>query len=1289
MATQTVSQLFDRIALPPPHLLLFQLAASSAVIGFTSPNALARPATVPLLGTCVYLIARTSTRYMRARWASLLGGFSFALLLQYLDLALVRNLSFENARSESDAQKKIKQPLRDEVSQVAMLDRFKFGWNWMWSFRRVGTPQEPRNIPPFSKTNPSYVPSRWSFVAQQTAAAVTCYLLLDLLAARKPPANAHELFNPELIPLFSRLSSVTTAEIKRRALTIGGFAVTFYCIIQGFQSFSTAVAVASGLSKVENWRPAFGSVADGYSLKNVWGKFWHQLLRRPLTGPSSAVVHDVLNLPRESPLARRLTVVCAFALSGALHTVAGMSSGMPLNELGVCRFFCTQAFGILLEDTVASCWNNLVANKDQTAQGDKIDKPSIGLSNAMAEALAVIGIAANILQLVDFGSRLVKRLDDYQSQLGEIPEAFSHIKVELPVLLDALQQTQAAIEAGSIRDESEAALTPAIEGCTIQIKLLNDVITKALPTSGDSWIKRGGKAVQSLRKSQLAVEYSYRVRESSPTTWVFWVHASSTARFVEGYRKIAERVKLPVWDLPEADLLMLVHGWLSDDANGHWVMIIDNADDVEVFTSRSARGQDSEDEPASGTTPTLLDMIPQSSHGSILITSRNRDSAYRLTGDYANIIQVYPMNQEQALTLLRNQLRSSLGKDNVEENEDAKALVEALDYMPLAVSQAAAYISQRAPRATVSKYLRDFRRDDHTRDKLLKVDLGDTRRDGAASNSIIATWQISFEYIHRETPSATRLLSLMSLFHRQGIPEALLKDYHHCNSESKSDFEDDLTTLLSFSLIATDIDGSHFQMHRLVQFSTIKWLDMHHQLNHWKETFAILMDKNYLKTDYGDMNTNRTLFPHAQAALSSRPTSDKALAAWASVLSKAMIDASFVGYYEVAQEMGRCALEVREVMFGAKDPQTLASMSSLAESLRLSGKYEEAEPILRRAYYGQIDVLGAEDPLTISNLNSLGLILSERGDYEKAELAHRQALHLQEMVLGLEHRLTVISMNDLGVLLNKRGRYREAETLHRKALQIEEKILGEDHKSTLASLDNLGLALGKQGKFEEAEMMHRRALEGSKKRLGERHPETLTCARNLAAVLSFLGRHEEAESLHRQVLADSVKVLGEEHPFTLYSFCNLGSVLEALDKIKDAEAMHRKALANRKKVLGPEHPHTLSSMHNLARTLQSTGCYHESVPLIKKCFQLRKRTLGALHPDTKKSLNALNQWTGEQYDDTFAEQISVESELVTRSIPIMDRHYSLLHLLALTFIGIISSLIVLYLRPDTERFFWK
>ncbi|PVH99304.1 TPR-like protein [Periconia macrospinosa] len=933
----------------------------------------------------------------------------------------------------------------------------------------------------------------------------------------------------------------------------------------------------------------------------------------------------------------------------------------------------------------------------------------------MAEGLAVVGIVASIVQLIDFGSRVLSRLEDYQSNVAGIPEAYSHIKAELPALLDALRHTQSAIDTGSIPKESKKAVLPCIEGCKVQIQLLDGVVAKALPTSNDSWTRRSGKALRSLRydakvekilsvirgyiqtltyhaaasykpaatslpsypfptpsstvpfrrdphfvnrpildelacrsnqpasrlalvglgglgKSQIAVEHSYRTREKSPGTWIFWIHASSTERFVEGYRKIAERVKIPRWNEMDTDILTVVCNWLSDETNGRWLMIIDNADDLEVFTSRSARGTGFQEQFAAGTTPTLLEMIPQSTNGSILVTSRSRDVAFRLTGDYADIIKVPPMDQEHALTLLQNLLKGGV-KSSSQERKDAEELVEALDLIPLAISQAAAYISQRAPRATVSTYLRDLQKGGQDRTKLLQIDLGDARRDGTASNSVIATWQISFKHIHEERPSATRLLSLMCLFNWQGIPETLLRDCYKDSDDDLADFEDDLNVLLCYSLVAMDVDGCHFRMHRLVQFSTIKWLELHNELEYWKERYVILMDDHYPHGEYQNWEalyenweSLQALFPHAQAAMICRPASQKGIRSWASLLSNAMRYASEAGFNQAAQDMGRLALEAREKELGEDHLDTLSSISLLASALRKAGAYKEAELMVRRAIQGREKICGQEDPLTLCDLDCLSVILSEQGNYEEAETILQQVIKIQEKNFGLEHRSTLESIGNLGFLLTAKGRYEEAEILHQRGLEAEEKVLGPLHKLTLASMDNLGLALGKQGKLNEAEKMHRRALEGSKKKFGGQHPDTLICARNLAFVLALLARHNEAEAMHRQVLNDSIKILGEKHPFTLYSFCNLGSALHIQGRYQEAEVMHQQALIHRREVLGKEHPHTLSSMHNLARSLKSLGHNQEARALMKECYRLREATLGLQHPDTHKSLEALNEW---------------------------------------------------------------
>jgi hypothetical protein len=122
--------------------------------------------------------------------------------------------------------------------------------------------------------------------------------------------------------------------------------------------------------------------------------------------------------------------------------------------------------------------------------------------------------------------------------------------------------------------------------------------------------------------------------------------------------------------------------------------------------------------------------------------------------------------------------------DSLSDVDVAADLVKVLDLIPLAISQAAAYIQKRAPRSSVQQYLDDFRKSEGKRARLLSRALGDLRRDlrqdGGASNAILTTWQVTFDHVRSERPSAADLLSLMSFFDRQGIPESLLKRARIC-----------------------------------------------------------------------------------------------------------------------------------------------------------------------------------------------------------------------------------------------------------------------------------------------------------------------------------------------------------------------------------------------------------------------------------------------------------------------------------------------------------------------------
>lgn len=68
-------------------------------------------------------------------------------------------------------------------------------------------------------------------------------------------------------------------------------------------------------------------------------------------------------------------------------------------------------------------------------------------------------------------------------------------------------------------------------------------------------------ALTKQRKSQLAVQYAHSVRDASPQMFVFWVYASTRARFEEASRDIADRLALPGRHDPKVDALRLVSDW--------------------------------------------------------------------------------------------------------------------------------------------------------------------------------------------------------------------------------------------------------------------------------------------------------------------------------------------------------------------------------------------------------------------------------------------------------------------------------------------------------------------------------------------------------------------------------------------------------------------------------------------------------------------------------------------------------------------------------------------------------
>ncbi|KAI9858313.1 MAG: hypothetical protein M1813_007588 [Trichoglossum hirsutum] len=705
-------------------------------------------------------------------------------------------------------------------------------------------------------------------------------------------------------------------------------------------------------------------------------------------------------------------------------------------------------------------------------------------------------------------------------------------------------------------------------------------------------------------KSQIAIEYCYRFKAENPSGNIFWVHASTVTRFAQTYNYIARKLNLPRYDSPEINTLQLVSEWLSDEDHGTWLMILDNADDIQTFFSNHAHASLQKDEQP---TP-LVRYLPRSSKGSVIITTRDARVGERLS-DREKPIAVLPLAVQEAEHLLR----SKLPQDHEWDGADTVECIDALGYLPLAITQAAAFISEN--RITLAEYVETLRASDFDLTSLLNEDLHDHRRDLDASNSIFRTWKISFDHIRKQKPQAVQLLSLIAVLDRHGVSKSLLhRDWQ------RTEFTTALAILQAFSLVVAEKGGEIFVMHRLVQLATQHWLEMQKTKELYQEEAMKLLSERFPNGEHENWNTCESLSPHADVVLQYYYTSRS------SQLYRAMLLYNIAWYelrqgrYESAYRSCKEAYDERQRLLDGNDPETLNSLSLLASVLGSQGKYGEAEEMHRRVLQLMEKVLGNEHPSTLESMNNLASVLDSLGKYGEAEEMHRRVLQLKEKVLGNEHPDTLESMNNLASALDSLGKYGEAEEMHRRVLQLKEKVLGNGHPSTLESMNNLASVLDGQGKYGEAEEMHRRVLQLREKVLGNEHPSTLESMNNLASVLDSLGKYGEAEEMHRRVLQLKEKVLGNEHPSTLASMNNLAFVLDSQGKYGEAEEMHRRVLQLRDKVLGNEHPSTLASMNNLASALDGQGKYGEAEEMHRRVLQLKEKVLGNEHPSTLHSV---------------------------------------------------------------------
>ncbi|KAL4789255.1 P-loop containing nucleoside triphosphate hydrolase protein [Aspergillus venezuelensis] len=548
-----------------------------------------------------------------------------------------------------------------------------------------------------------------------------------------------------------------------------------------------------------------------------------------------------------------------------------------------------------------------------------------------------------------------------------------------------------------------------------------------------------------IGKTQVALELAYRIRDRDQERSVFWVPCTSHAVVEQTYLKIAQT--LGIHDINPAEVKEQVKQYLSSDRAERWLLIFDNADDSEMWLATS------------DTAPPLEDFIPESKQGHVLFTTRNRKLAMKLAP--FNLVPIPDVDKNTGFQILQQ----ALARENLlQDNEAATSLLELLAFLPLAITQASAYIIENGISLPAYASLLEAQEQDAV--ELLSEDFRDPGRYKDIQNPIITTWLISFNRIRHQNQSAADYLSFMACINPRNIPQRLLP-----SQISEKQKIDALGLLNAYSFTSNQDAG--INMHRLVQIATRNWLRKNGLFSHWVQRVADRIQEVFPDNYYTNRGIWRDYLPHALAVVHEEEFGVKEGYNRRLVQNIADCLASDGRYYE-AEPLYRELLGWNQEKNGREHPDTMDSMANLASTYRNQGRWNEAEEL-------QVQVMET----------------SKTGRWSEAEKLEVQVMETLKTVLGDKHPNTLNSMANLASTYQHQGRWNEAEKLELQVMETSKTALGAEHPDTLSSMNSLAHTWHSQQRIHDALALMAKCLMLRKKVLGSSHPDSIYSSRSL------------------------------------------------------------------------------------------------------------------------------------------------------------------------------------------------
>ncbi|KAJ5926086.1 Acyl transferase/acyl hydrolase/lysophospholipase, partial [Penicillium verrucosum] len=569
-----------------------------------------------------------------------------------------------------------------------------------------------------------------------------------------------------------------------------------------------------------------------------------------------------------------------------------------------------------------------------------------------------------------------------------------------------------------------------------------------------------------IGKTQIALELAYQTREIYPDCAIFWLPAVDMESLQHAYQMIADQLGIGLDDTTQ-DLKIQVKDHLSKPSSGRWLLIFDNADEIDMWTGS---------EPL--TPGGLKDYLPTSDQGAIVFTTRSNKVAQYLA--ITDIIKIHEMDEHKATHVLRNSL---VDKEVLHDAESTLKLLSRLTFLPLAIVQAASFINENG--TTLAGYVELLDGQEQSAIDLLSEDFEDKGRYKSIRNPVATTWLTSFEQIRQQNCLAADYLCFMACLQEKDILASLLPPSPNVEQQKA------IGLLSSYSFVRLRHGDSRLDMHRLVHLATRNWLQSIGSLREWQSHVLRWLNARFPNTGIMYRDQWRASVPHVIRVLTLTEKEDP-IPERVHLLLKIADCQVIDGRNKEAEIFYIEAIQVSETLYGPDSLDAFAGTYGLVNSYWRQRKTEKAMKLSEEMAEAQGRLHGSHSIETMRAHFLLSGIHSLAGNHDKARELCRKVIPHYLRTFGPGSPETLEAICSLTMTYVYDGQLLDATELAIQSLNIHRKTFGSDNNRTLAAICGMGVIYLKRWQLKDAESLFREALETQKRIFGSEHPETIT-----------------------------------------------------------------------------------------------------------------------------------------------------------------------------------------------------